>query len=135
MNVLPSYLNRSHAHYVIIPLTRDKVAFVDVEDIDLAEYKWHISNVYATRRVGERVLTWRMPPHFLHSSNTSGYRGVTCVKSNGKWQASYRQGKKLLHLGTYDKVEDAARAYDRAVIEIKGKQAITNFPLEDYERK
>jgi AP2 domain/HNH endonuclease len=81
----------------------------------------------------EEVLAWQAPPHFLHSSNTSGYRGVTQIKKSGKWQASYRYGEKLLHLGIYDTAEDAAKAYDRAVIRLKGNRAITNFPLEDYE--
>lgn len=245
MDTLPPYVHGSDSHYVIIPLTRGKFAFVSIEDMDLATYKWHVSNVYATRRAGnqilsmhrvvlerklqrairvnmlvdhingnqldnrrsnlrevtrtqnawnsgtqknntsqytgvsyrggyyiarlgnsgallgsfetaldasfcydraalerwgeyarlnhpiEEVLAWQAPPHFLHSANTSGYRGVTQIKRSGKWQAGYRHGKKLLHLGTYDTAEDAAKAYDRAVIKIKGNHAITNFPLED----
>lgn len=80
----------------------------------------------------EEVLACEDLPRPL-SSNTSGYRGVTHVKRGGKWQASYRHGDKLLYLGRYDTPEEAARAYDRAVIGIKGNHAITNFPLEDYD--
>ena len=82
----------------------------------------------------DEVLAWEDLPHPL-SSNTSGYRGVTQVKRSGKWQASYRHGKKLLHLGTYDTAEDAARAYDQAVIRLKGDLATTNFPLEDHDNE
>ncbi|HEX9133056.1 MAG TPA: AP2/ERF family transcription factor, partial [Ktedonobacteraceae bacterium] len=80
----------------------------------------------------DEVLAWENLPRPL-SSNTSGYRGVTQIKRSGKWQASYRHGKKLLHLGTYDTAEDAAKAYDRAVIRLKGHRATTNFPLGDYD--
>jgi hypothetical protein len=249
MDILPSSMKNSNSHYVILPLTKGKFALVDIEDIDLATHKWHISNVYATRRVGnqilamhrvilerklsrpiqdtmladhingnqldnrrsnlrevtrtqiawnsraqknntsqytgvssrggyyvarlgsrgallgtfetaldasfcydraalerwgeyarlnhpiEEILAWQEPPHFLHASNTSGYRGVTRLKRNSKWQASYRHGPKLLYLGTYDTAEDAAKAYDRAVIRIKGDHAITNFPLQDYDHE
>lgn len=81
----------------------------------------------------EEVMAWQAPPHFLHSSNTSKYRGVTKIKRSGKWQASYRHGNKLLYLGTYDTAEEAARAYDRTVNELKGDKAILNFPGEEYE--
>jgi hypothetical protein len=246
MDTLPPYVHSSNSHYIIIPLTRGKFALVDIEDSDFTTYKWHISKVYATRRVGnqvlsmhrivlerklqraiqdnmladhingnqldnrrsnlrevtrtqnawnsgtqknntsqytgvsfrggyyvvrlgsngallgtfetaldasfcydkaalerwgeyarlnhpiEEVLAWQAPPHFLHSSNTSGYRGVTKIKKSGKWQASLRHSDKLLHLGTYDTAEDAARAYDRAAIKLKGDKVMLNFPREDY---
>ena len=247
MDTLPPSASNSNSHYVIIPLTRDKFAMVDVADADLAMYKWCLNSRYAARQVRhqplfmhrvvlerklrrpiqegmlvdhingdeldnrrsnlrevtraqnawnsgtqknntsqytgvsyrqgyyiarlgrsgkilgifetaldasfcydrealerwgeyarlnhpvEEVIAWKKPAQHLFSSNTSGYRGVTQVKGSGKWQASYRHGEKLLHLGTYDTAEDAAKAYDRAVIRIKGNRATTNFPLEDYD--
>lgn len=83
----------------------------------------------------EEILAWQPPQASLFSSNTSGYRGVSELKSSGKWQASYRQrGGKLHHLGTFDTAEDAARAYDRMAIQFNGRRAIyTNFPREEYE--
>ena len=59
--------------------------------------------------------------------------GVTHVKRGSKWQASYRHGDKLLYLGRYDTPEEAAMAYDRTVIELKGDKAILNFLREEYE--
>ena len=81
----------------------------------------------------EEVMAWQAPSHHLNSSNTSGYRGVTYVKRGGKWQASYRHGDKLLYLGRYDTPEEAARAYDQTVFELKGDKAILNFPGEEFE--
>lgn len=36
------------------------------------------------------------------------------------------------HLGVYSSEVDAARAYDRAMVERKGLEAATNFALADY---
>lgn len=77
------------------------------------------------------VLSWKDMPQPL-STNTSGYRGVSQIKRNGKWQASYRYEGKLLYLGTFDTSEEAARSYDRTVLKLRGDQAILNFPREDY---
>lgn len=80
----------------------------------------------------DEVLAWKAPAHFLYSTNTSGYRGVTVLKS-GKWQVSLRDGDKVLHLGIFDTPEEAARAHDRKAIELRGEKAKLNFPGEDYE--
>lgn len=81
----------------------------------------------------EEVLAWQAPSHYLHSTNTSGYRGVTYVKSGRNWQASIWDGNKRLHLGLHTTAEEAARAYDRAAIELRGERAILNFPREEHE--
>jgi hypothetical protein len=81
--------------------------------------------------VGE-VLAWQEPPRPLHRLNTSGYRGVSQVKG-GKWQASYRHDGKLLYLGTYDTIEEAARAYDRACLALHKRKAHLNFPQQENE--
>ena len=81
----------------------------------------------------EEVLAWEAPPHYLPAMNTSGYRGVTRIKKSGKWQASLRHNNKLLHLGTHDTAEEAARAYDRAAIKFRKDVAVLNFPQEEYK--
>jgi hypothetical protein len=55
-----------------------------------------------------------------------------CVR---RWRA-YMAGKNgSVSLGTYASPEEAARAYDRAVIARYGEFACTNFPRSDYENE
>ena len=61
------------------------------------------------------------------------YRGVTFHKDSGRWLARvYIKGKQH-GLGGYKEEEMAAKAFDKAVIKITGKDAYTNFPPEEYE--
>jgi hypothetical protein len=47
-------------------------------------------------------------------NNSSGYKGVSLFSATGKWHAQIGVNKKRLHLGFFNKVEDAARAYNEA---------------------
>ena len=79
----------------------------------------------------EEVIAWKNLPQPL-SQNTSGYRGVDKLK-NKQWQARIRHNDKLFYLGTVSTPEDAARAYDKAALEMKRERARLNFPRGDYE--
>lgn len=46
----------------------------------------------------------------LHSTNSSGFRGVCFNKSCGKFQAGVRHNKKLHYIGLFDTAEQAAKA-------------------------
>jgi TPR repeat protein len=45
--------------------------------------------------------------------NTSGFRGVTRIKSSGKWMAQSRLNGKSHYLGVFESPERASEAYER----------------------
>lgn len=61
----------------------------------------------------------------MHSNNTSGYRGVS-ETTNG-WLATIWNGEKGEFIGYYETAEEAARAWDREAIRLRGEYAVTNF--------
>ncbi|KAK2407573.1 AP2 ethylene-responsive transcription factor [Trifolium repens] len=68
------------------------------------------------------------------SRGISKYRGVARHHHNGRWEARIGRvcGNKYLYLGTYKTQEEAAVAYDRAAIEYRGMNAVTNFDISNY---
>jgi hypothetical protein len=59
------------------------------------------------------------------SINTSGYKGVK--NHRDRWQAMIWRKGVCLYLGTFVSKDDAARAYDKAAIELFGEFAHLNF--------
>ena len=63
----------------------------------------------------------------VRSNNTIGYKGVSKVKTNGKFLAQIYIGKKK-RIGEFDTAIAAALAYDQAAIKAGRKSHTLNFP-------
>lgn len=61
------------------------------------------------------------------SNNTSGFKGVSLHKRNGKWQAWVIQNKIQYHLGYFQTKYDAAAAVDREALKRTGEFARLNL--------
>jgi len=59
-------------------------------------------------------------------NNTSGYKGVSWFKRVGKWHARIQINGRDKHLGYFDILEEAARAYNVAALEHFGEFAKLN---------
>jgi len=60
------------------------------------------------------------------------YTGVSRSGLNGRWRAQLSTRGRTVHLGTFATAEEAAKAWDRAAVQERGKAAVTNFSLSDY---
>lgn len=96
----------------------------------------HINhNGLDNRRSNLRLATYKQNAanSRLSSNNTSGYKGVSLRKDIGKYSAKIRVDGKLLHLGYFQKPEEAAEVYDKAAILHFGEFARTNKQLMEMK--
>ncbi|GKV10821.1 hypothetical protein SLEP1_g22133 [Rubroshorea leprosula] len=63
--------------------------------------------------------------------SSSRFKGIQPLE-NGKWGARISLRCKPYWLGTYEKEEEAAMAYDRAAIKLQRSDASLNFSLKNY---
>jgi hypothetical protein len=83
------------------------------------------------RRANLRIATNGQNQANSKTRSKSGYRGAYKRKDCSSYQASITVNRKVIKLGNYSKVKDAARAYDKAAREAFGEFATLNFPMEE----
>jgi len=64
---------------------------------------------------------------FVEKQNRSGYKGVSWKKSNRKWCAQIRALNKVIHIGLYVNIKDAAKAYNEEAKKHFGDFAVLNI--------
>ena len=74
----------------------------------------------------------------VSKNNKIGFKGVYekghCLTGapTGRYAATLRVDGRTEHVGYFGSPEEAARAYDRRAIEVRGEFARTNFPRSNY---
>lgn len=93
------------------------------------DYVDHINhNGLDNRRCNLRICsqTENMRNKKLHSNNTSGYKGVYWGVKEKKWVAQIKNDQKVIWLGSFKNIIDAASAYNQAAIKYHGEFAKLN---------
>lgn len=91
----------------------------------------HINrNPLDNRRANLRCATARQNVcnRRLQINNTTGFRGVTWQKRDGRFRAQIKNRGVVISLGWFADPVEAAKAYDKAALELNGDFAALNFP-------
>ncbi len=62
----------------------------------------------------------------MQSNNTTGYKGVVLHKPSGRYRVMLSANKRKVHVGYFDDITDAARAYNEAALLHHGEFARLN---------
>ncbi len=68
----------------------------------------------------------------VHQRQEARFTGAWWNENRGKWTSEISCHGVRHNLGSFTKEVDAAVAYDRAAVSLRGKDAKINFPLSDY---
>lgn len=74
-----------------------------------------------------RAATMSENQHNSGPRTPNGFKGVSWHKKAKKWVAQICKDGKRVHLGLFDDEVQAAKAYDRAAVELHGQFARLNF--------
>ncbi|MED3832962.1 HNH endonuclease [Peribacillus frigoritolerans] len=67
----------------------------------------------------------------IRSDNVSGYKGVSWDRKNSKWKVGITVSSKWIHLGRFESLTDAAKAYNDGAIKYNGEYARLNVIKEE----
>ena len=97
-----------------------------IEPADRSHAQDRLSNLRICSR------SQNMMNHGIYSNNTSGYKGVSWGKRNGKWRADIASYGRRKCLGFFTTPEAAALAYDKAAKSLHGEFAKLNFSTGSF---
>lgn len=101
------------------------VQLVDHRNCDPGDNRWsNLREATREQNVHNRKILAR---------NTSGYIGVyydAHTRAKAKWVSVFRSNRATHRVGNFHTAEMAARAYDSAILKLRGEFAVLNFPAE-----
>jgi len=100
-------------------ITKDSTELVD------SEIKFDYMKILGRHKCEEPST--RRQGYKTKKETTSQYVGVS--RGNSRWRALIYYKRKSYHLGYFESEEMAARAYDKAALELYGERARLNFPI------
>lgn len=85
------------------------------------------------RRSNMRVCTnsQNLANTSVGTNNRSGFKGVSWSKQASRWRVTIKANGKQQHIGFFDDLVEAARAYDDKARDLFGEFACVNFPVGD----
>lgn len=119
------YKGKRYLMYRVIMDVTQKTDFVD-----------HINgNTMDNRKCNLRIVTPKinLMNRTMQPSNTSGVTGVTWFKRDSKWMAQIIVDGKHIHLGYYEKFEDAVKARKEAEEKYYGEYSFDNSRINNDE--
>lgn len=96
--------------FILSPKSYEKVDHIDTNGLN---------NIRSNLRIcdnSQNACNCQLP-----RSNTSGYKGVSLFKPNGKWVASIKKSRKRKFLGYFSSPEEAHEAYKAAAKILHGE--------------
>lgn len=110
------------AHRLVYLYHYGKFPEGDIDHKDRIRTNNKINNLRSASRSQNKINSPANP------NNKSGYKGVSWDKSMNCWIGQLMVNRKRVKIGYFDTKEEAARAYDAAVIKHFGEFAYVNFP-------
>lgn len=108
-------------HRIVFYLTHNYLPDI-VDHIDQNKLNNHPDNLRDALYRGNNAVNSK-----LRADNSSGYRGVTWHKATNKWMSSIFFKGKRIHLGVFEDIIQAAKAYDEKAKELFGEFARINL--------
>ncbi|MFP5513408.1 MAG: HNH endonuclease signature motif containing protein [Alphaproteobacteria bacterium] len=105
-------MHRAHRLAFLYMTGAFPVGEIDHEDRNRSNNRWgNLREATGTQNQGNTGI---------RSNNSSGHKGVSWSRKNGKWLANICVNGRTKHLGLFEDVNDAAAAYARAAEEYFG---------------